>query len=179
MIEDKSRELSHRLAASLRSLLLPDQDISDGHASPRHEALQYADLSFIQGPSIQPADAVYDAILSALRLKTLLVTCQKRFQLSYILPGTRFDSATMKQDYAVLEDPPAIRQPKRPRIVPDVDEEVRLCVFPALYQCTPPSGSDNDPVAGDVQSCLLDSKQFVTDGNLEGYVLVAKAVVLV
>ena len=178
VIENKSKELSRRLAASLRLLLIPDQDISIGHTSPQHEELQHAGLSFNQGPSLQPADALYDATLCALRLKTHLIPCQKRFQLSYILPGTQFDPTTMQQDQAMVEDPVASRQPKRPRIVPGTDV-VRLCVFPALYERDLPSWSGDYPVAADVQGCLLDSQKFAMDGKLEGYVLVAKAVVLV
>ncbi len=143
-----------------------------------------------QMPSLSPADALHETFISALLLKSQLTLCQRRFKLVFFYPDTPFDPTTMHKDSSGLDDYNTSRRHKRPQITPEADIDVdidlsddhhvvRLCLFPALYQSPLPKIPSDHSIGGDVESWLLDYRKFATNDKLDGYSLVARAVVLV
>ncbi|KAH8900615.1 hypothetical protein GQ53DRAFT_740611 [Thozetella sp. PMI_491] len=181
LIEDESRELSCRLIASLSSFLISGQDAGSSDLSCQQELSNQISSSL---NPLSPDAALHETFACALNLKARLVLCRKRFQLVFFQPGTPFDTTTMYKNSAALgEDVRRIRH-KPPLFNSKVNtsnnehHSVRLCIFPALYECPLPEISDEYPIGGEVESCVVECQEFVSGGDLEGYVLVAKAVVL-
>jgi hypothetical protein len=172
IISTKSKELSCRLIASLRPFLVSGLDV---RSQPQYEMSSQVGSYLDQLQSLSPPDALQDMLICALSLKSYLSLCQKRFRLVFFFPGTPFNTETMKENNDTER---AIRKNHRQQISPVVDtsanRRVKLCLFPALYECPLPGISSEH----NVESWLFSYQTFTTEGDFESYKLVTKAVVV-